>query len=74
VADRVLRILVSPDGEHQVLIVERAEGAYSYRRQWLSDSESGKAWGAPGPYAGIYDSAETALIEAFARIDWPQVS
>ena len=30
--------------------------------------------GPPGPYAGIYDSAETALQEAFARVKWPQVS
>jgi hypothetical protein len=45
-----------------------------YCHQLLSDSESGKAWSVPGPYAGIYDSAETALMEAFAHVDWSQVS
>ena len=70
----VVQILASPDGEHQVLIVRRPDGAYSYQRQWLADSPTGRAWGPPGPYAGIYDSAETALHEAFARVKWPRVS
>ena len=73
-AARLVQILASPDGEHQVLIVRRPDGAYSYQQQWLVDSPAGRAWGPPGPYAGIYDSAEIALQEAFARIKWPQVS
>ena len=73
-AAHVVQILASPDGEHQVLIVRRADGAYSYQQQWLADSPAGRAWGPPGPYAGIYDSAETALHEAFARVKWPRVS
>ncbi len=73
-SERVMKAIVSPDGEHRVLIVQRADGAYSYRRQWLVDSPAGKDWGAPGPYAGVYDSAETAEREAVARVRWPQGS
>ena len=71
---RVVQILASPDGEHQVLIVRRPDGAYSYQQQRLTDSPAGRIWGPPGPYAGIYDTAETALQEAFARVKWPRVS
>ena len=71
---QILQILASPDGEPQILIVRRRDDAYSYQRQWLTDSPTGRAWGQPGPYAGIYDSAETALQEAFARTEWPRVS
>jgi len=34
-AARLVQILASPDGEHQVLIVRRPDGAYSYQQQWL---------------------------------------
>jgi hypothetical protein len=73
-AAQIVQILASPDGEHQVLIVRRPDGSYSYQQQRLTDSPAGRAWGPPSPYAGIYDSAETALQEAFARVKWPQVS
>jgi hypothetical protein len=53
--ERILRAIVSPDGEHRVLIVQRADGAYSYQRQWLVDSPAGREWGLPGPFAGFYD-------------------
>ena len=71
---RLVRILASPDGEHQILFVRRPDGAYSYQQRRLTDSPAGKVWGPPSPYAGIYDSAQTALKEAFARVKWPQVS
>ncbi|HET7594454.1 MAG TPA: hypothetical protein VFK49_03315 [Stellaceae bacterium] len=73
-SERVLKVIASPEGDHRVLIVQREDRAYSYRRQHLVDGPEGKEWGAPGPYCGIYDSAETAEREAIARVDWPRSS
>lgn len=50
----------------RVLIVRRADGAFTYRRQW----SEGNSWGEPGPDCGIYDSAETAESEARSRVWW----
>jgi hypothetical protein len=73
-AERVLKILTGLEGEHRVLIVQRADGAYSYRQQSLTELASERLWGALGPHAGIYDSAETAEREALARVKWLQAS
>lgn len=73
-AERVLKTITSPDGKHRVLVIRKGDGNYSYRRQWLVDAPDGPQWGAPGPYCGIYESAETAEREAIARIDWPRSS
>jgi len=73
-SELVLRATTSPDRDHRVLIVQRGDGSYSYRRQWLVDTPEGKRWGAPGPDAGIYDSVETAEREAVARVCWPHGS
>ena len=64
-SDRVLAILTSKASTERVLVVQRADGAYSFRRQWLSGD-----WGTPGPYCGIYDSQQTAEQEAFGRVPW----
>ena len=83
-ADRRLTIIMSPDGKERVLIVQRPDGHYSYRRQWRSGETSnhpdspifesdfleGGPWGPPGPYCGIYDSEHTAEQEAFYRVSW----
>jgi len=82
--DHILSVIVSPDGQQSVLIVQRPDGSFSYRRQWLASARtndpdspivtasevSGEAWGPPGPYCGIYDSAETAANEAFSCVPW----
>jgi hypothetical protein len=73
-AERVLKAITSPDGEHRVLIVQREDRDYSYRRQWLVEAPEGKEWGAPGPYCGVYDSVETAEREAIVRIAWRRSS
>jgi hypothetical protein len=65
--DRILKTMAAGDG-HRVLLVERTDGRFSYRRQWLDD---GGHWGAPGPYCGIYDSLDVAEKEALSRIAWP---
>lgn len=81
--DLVLKTIESPDGKERVLIVQRPDNSYSYRRQWLHnaeridpDSPTGTEykmegeWGPPGPYSGIYDSTETAENEACGRVPW----
>jgi len=79
-----LTTFTSPDGKERVLIVQRPDDLFSFRRQWLSagmkhhpDSpilEAGSVmhggWGPPGPYCGIYDSEHTAEQEAFGRVSW----
>ena len=73
-ADRVLKAITSSDGRHRVLIVQRADGAFSVRRHWLTEAPQEEGWGQMGPYPGVYDSPETAESEAFARIQWPEAS
>ena len=82
--DHLLTTFTSPDGKERVLIVQRPDTTYSYRRQWQSapvnndpdspifepDSGASDQWGLPGPYCGIYDSEHTAEQEAFGRISW----
>jgi hypothetical protein len=59
--------LESPDGTERVLIMQRPDGAFTYRRQWRF--EEGR-WSSPGPDCGIYDSIDTAEREARQRIPW----
>lgn len=82
--DRVVESFTSPDGRERVLVVERSDKAYSYRRQWrlatsnndpdspIFGAVSGPPgeWGPPGPYCGIYDSQHTAEQEAFHKVSW----
>jgi len=82
--DRVVQTFTSPDGNERILIVQRPDGRYSYRRQWLwgiitnhPDSpardlnyERVGEWAPLGPYLGFYDCAETAKWEALGRIEW----
>jgi hypothetical protein len=65
--DRLLKEFISADGLQRVWVVERKDGAFSYRRIWDDNSEVS---GMPGPYCGIYDSAETAEAEARSRVPW----
>jgi hypothetical protein len=67
-----LRILESPDNQERVVIVRRLDGTFTYRRQWRSEfsDDADGGWGPLGPDCGIYDSEETAEIEAQQRIEW----
>ena len=68
-------ILESPDGAERVLILQRQDGAFTYRRQWRSEtsqpvSDDEENWSAPGPDCGIYDALDTAESEARQRVPW----
>ncbi|HEY5721727.1 MAG TPA: hypothetical protein VIT45_05345 [Allosphingosinicella sp.] len=69
------KILESPDRTERVIIAQRSDETYTFRRQWRtigneSADFAGEGWGAPGPDCGIYDSAETAETEARQRVAW----
>ncbi|HWU12990.1 MAG TPA: hypothetical protein VN157_03160 [Caulobacter sp.] len=64
----VVGTLTRPDGLERILVVKRADGLASYRRQFI-DAVSGR-WGPPGPELGLYDTIETAEIEARSRVWW----
>lgn len=76
-----VKILESPDGLERVIIAERSDGHFTYRRQWrsgaatdasiLTDAPFGESgWGTTGPDCGIYDSPETAEMKAHQRVPW----
>jgi hypothetical protein len=67
---QVVKTISRPDFDRQVLIVRRSDGRFSYQIRFLADT----GWGPPGPYLGIYDSPETAEVEALARVRWPESS
>lgn len=61
--ETTIRVLT---GERErVLILQRPDRAYTYRRQRIGPD----GWNPPGPACGLYDSAETAEVEA--RVRWP---
>jgi hypothetical protein len=64
--EHTVKIITSPNAEERVLIVCRADGAYTYRRQQFNSAE----WSEVGPDCGIYDTSETAEVEARCRIPW----
>lgn len=82
--DRLVQSFIRPDGCERVLIVQRPDGAYSYRRQWRSSAiqdhpdspifapseVTAEDWAPVGPYCGIYDSQETAEHQAFWEVAW----
>ncbi len=63
-SERTLKYLPTSDSGLRVLIVERADGRFAYRKQWVEEDGSEIA----GVDAGIYDSPETAESEARRRI------
>jgi hypothetical protein len=63
-AEQTIKIIERP--KSRVLIVRRADGAFTYRTQSLERN----GWGPMGLDAGIYDSAETAENEARLRVWW----
>jgi len=81
---RAVGVIEAPDGQERVLIVQRSDGRFTYRRQWSidtvtddPDSAIGASnvahdpqgrWGPPGPDCGIYPSAVEAETEAMQRV------
>jgi hypothetical protein len=65
-SDRPIKTIAFDAGS-RALIVQRGDGWYSYRMQFLSEINGQMVWSPPGPYLGIYDSAETAECEAVAK-------
>lgn len=63
---QTVEVLSRTDGRERVLIIQRADRLFTYRKQW---AEAG-AWGAEGPDCGIYDSPEVAAAEARTRVWW----
>lgn len=55
------------DDVERILVVERADGLFTYRKQ-IKGRDG--AWGGPGPDCGIYDSADTVMAEARQQIWW----
>ena len=64
--DRLLKTIAFDSGS-RALAVQRGDGWYSYRMQFLSEVNGQMVWSPPGPYVGVYDSAETAEREAIAK-------
>ena len=50
----------------QIQIVRRADGYFTFRKRIRLSG----GWSEPGPGLGIYDSAETAELEARQRVWW----
>jgi hypothetical protein len=50
----------------QIQIVRRADGNFTFRKRIRLSG----GWSEPGPDLGIYDSAETAEVEARERVWW----
>ena len=64
-AETILKTLTNETGDEQVVIVRRADGAYTYRREWHGER------GLSGTLdVGLYDSADTAEAEARMRVGW----
>jgi hypothetical protein len=64
--EREIRTITNRKRDQRVIILQRSDDAYTYRQQWLEP----EGWGALGPACGIYDSADTAEIEARMRVSW----
>ncbi len=64
--EKILREIVNPTGTEKVLIVQRSDDRFTYKRQF----HDGSGWSLPTIDAGIYDSPDTAETEARQRIGW----
>ncbi len=63
----ILGSLTRPDDKERILVVRRGDGLFTFRKQFR---DSAGRWGAAGPDLGLYDSLDTALEEAKARVWW----
>ncbi len=64
-AEIVLETLTNETGDERVLIVRRADGFFTYRREWHGEGGWSDALD-----LGLYDSADTAAAEARSRVGW----
>ena len=64
-SESTLKILINDAGDERVLIVRRADGVHTYRREQHGEVGWGK-----GLDLGLYDSADTAEAEARVRVRW----
>jgi len=67
--ERIEKILERPNGSERVVIVRRADGNFTYRKQWMKVSDGEMIW-SPGLDVGIYDSPDTAEQEARLQTEW----
>lgn len=65
-AEQIVREFNHPLGTRRVIVVRRADGRFTYRRQ----ERIGADWGQATIDAGVYDSADTAEMEARQRVPW----
>ncbi len=65
--DRLMRTIEKQDQVERVLIIERADGLFTYRMQ-THFRKTG--WSAPGPDCGLYPDPDTAEDEARSRVWW----
>jgi hypothetical protein len=64
--EEIIKEIADGSGDRRVLIVRRTDGRFTYRKQERLDD----GWSPPTIDAGVYDSAETAEMEARQRISW----
>lgn len=65
--EKVVGTFSRPDNIERILVVERADGLFTYKKQ-VADRNG--AWGTAGPPCGVYDSSDTAIAEAQQRVWW----
>ena len=65
--EKVVGTFSRQDNIERILVVERADGLFSYKKQ-VADRTG--AWGTAGPPCGVYDSPDTAIAEAQQRVWW----
>ena len=65
-SEKIVADFMHPEGIAKVLIIRRADGRFTYRRQ----ERDGLGWGPQTIDAGVYDSPLTAETEARQRVDW----
>jgi len=64
-AEEVPKTLTNDNCDERVVIVRRADGTYTYRREWHGEG----GWNR-GLDLGLYDSANSAEAEARMRVGW----
>lgn len=67
VIEKVVGTFSRPDNIERILVVQRDDGLFTYKKQ-VADRSG--AWGNAGPSCGVYDSPDTAIAEAQKRVWW----
>ena len=68
-----VKVIDRTDGSEQVVIRRRDDGSFTCHRQWTDASAINVpdlGWGPLGPELGVYDTPETAELEAMLRVPW----